>query len=137
MSRLHVSFGKSFKRESKESAELASHSLINRIAQVVAKPSSPGAFSFPRPESRRARRFKPRYCRSSLTLNSGEKHEALIVNVSRFGVLVHADFKNIVPSDVIQIGSTDVKHVRRVDGGAAFTFAKELSLRACDEYLVL
>jgi hypothetical protein len=137
MSRLTVSFGKAFTRESQEAAEQASHNLHNRIAQVVAKPSSTHDHSVPPLESRRGRRFTPRYPKSSLTMSNGEKHDALILNVSRFGVLVSADFQSITPNDVVRVGSTDVNQVRRVHRGAAFAFTKQLNASACDELLIL
>jgi hypothetical protein len=137
MTRFTLSLGRGFIRESKEAAEQSSHILQNRIAWVMARPEPAAVYSPLTLESRRAKRFAPLHPLISLTLNNGEKREARIVNVSRFGVLVDADFADINASDVIAVGSTNVKHVRHVKGGAAFMFTKPLSARAFDPNLML
>lgn len=137
MTRFTLPFGRGFTRENKELAEESSHILQDRIARVMARPEPMAVYSAMTLESRRAKRFAPLHPLTSLTLNDGEKREGHIVNVSRFGVLVEADFADINASDVIAVGSTSVKHVRRVKGGAAFMFTKPLSARAFDPNLML
>ncbi len=91
-----------------------------------------------RVDTRRAPRFVPAQCTTSLLSKTGERYDdARIVNVSRYGVMIQADFSIVSPLDVSMIGSRQVDYVRRDHSGAAFEFALPLSFAQCNSMLLL
>ena len=84
-------------------------------------------------ETRGARRFVPRKSKTFLTLGTGKKLDARIINMSAAAVAVEADFSAASPASVTMVGSHPVKPGRKITLGFVFLFLKPISPSQCTE----
>ena len=87
--------------------------------------------------TRAARRFVPRKAKTSITLTTGKKLDARIINMSESAVAVEANFSASPLSTVVMIGARPVKPGRKIALGAVFLFVKPIPASHCNEDLVL
>lgn len=104
---------------------------LNAVRTGVAEPEKDPI------ETRAAERFVPHRRKTFLTSANGKKIDAMIINVSMFGVAVDADFSKIKIEEVTMVGTHRVEPGRRIMRGTVFLFEKPLAPRSCGPDLVL
>lgn len=97
--------------------------VVNR-APGNALPAAPGEAAAS--ETRGAARVVPSRTATVLTLASGKRMAARIINLSRTGVAVEPETAEIRPEDVVLVGAQPVVPGRRLALGMVFTFKKPL-----------
>ena len=88
-------------------------------------------------ETRAAPRFVPLRTTTVLNTGTGRRMQARIINISRMGVAVEADFSDIDLEEIVTVGTRPVAPGRRIALGAVFTFKKPLDPKLCDPSIVL
>ena len=88
-------------------------------------------------ETRAADRFVPLRTTTLLNTASGRRLSARIINISRTGVAVEADFGSIGVDEIALVGTRPVMPGRRIALGAVFLFKKPLDPKLCDPSIVL
>lgn len=98
----------------------------------------PSAFSDPLPsDTRVADRFVPNKTATMLTTWEGRRVAARIINISRLGVAVEAEFSDCGPGDIVMVGKRPVMPGRAIALGTVFLFDKPLDPKLCDPKVVL
>ena len=88
-------------------------------------------------ETRSAERFVPLRTTTILNSAAGRRLSARIINISRTGVAVEADFRDFGPEEVVMVGTRPVVPGRRIALGAVFQFKKPLDPKLCHPSIVL
>ncbi len=108
-----------------------------RIAKLNAGKQPPSEFSERTIETREAERFLPRLTSTYLTAKTGKKFDARIINVSRLGVAVDADFSRVDADTITMVGTRRVNRGRPIMSGTVFMFEAPLDEQSCGPHLVL
>ena len=87
--------------------------------------------------TRDAQRFVPLKTKTFLTVSTGKKLDARIINMSASAVAVEADFSVTPPSTVTIVGSHPVKLGRKIALGAVFLFLKPIPPDRCTEAFII
>ncbi len=82
-------------------------------------------------DTRSGERFVPRRTSVIITMQSGKKMTGRIINISRTGVAVEADFAAAERDGVVMVGSRPVVAGRRISLGRVFLFEKPLDPKLC------
>ncbi len=129
---------KRLKRTTDEPADLESVKKLNdRIAKLIEREPVASAAPKRSVETRNEKRFAPHCTATSFTLRSGKKFDARIMNMSRFGVALDADFSKIAIEEITLVGKQRVAHVRIMRLGAVFRFETPLDPNICNRTIVL
>ena len=88
-------------------------------------------------ETRTAQRFVPLRTSTILQTASGRRVSARIINISRTGVAVEADFNDLRRDDVTLVGTRPVTAGRPIALGRVFLFKKPLDPKLCDPSIIL
>ncbi len=88
-------------------------------------------------DTRVADRFVPNKTSTMLTTWDGRRVAARIINISRLGVAVEAEFSECGPGDIVMVGKRPVMPGRTIALGTVFLFDKPLDPRLCDPKIVL
>lgn len=135
MPRLTLPFAKRFVHDTKGTDaenELGLKAKVRLIASKRSPIPSPGATVSERKENSH---FAPVKSETSVTLKTGEKRDACIISVSRYGVAIETEVLRV--KDVILIGSTKVLFVRSAGPRAMFKFTRPLGFKLCNSQLIL
>jgi len=111
--------------------------LNRRISKLLNTNKTPSAIAERTIETRTEDRFVPYNTSTSFTLKNGKRYDARIMNMSRFGVALDADFSNVPVEDIIFIGKRAVTHIRSLRPGAVFKFKTPLEDKQCDPSIIL
>ena len=88
-------------------------------------------------DTRVADRFVPNKTSTMLTTWEGRRVAARIINISRMGVAVEAEFSDCGPGDIVMVGKRPVMAGRAIALGTVFLFEKPLDPKLCDPKIVL
>ncbi len=84
------------------------------------------------PEDRRHDRVQPKISRIMLTLADGSQVPVKLLDMSLSGAAFSADIKLMI-TDVVTLGKTQAKVMRKFDGGYAVEFRKAFAVDAIDQ----
>jgi hypothetical protein len=111
--------------------------LSHRISKLIKKDRVSSAFAERTIETREETRFVPQYTATSFTLKTGKRYDARIMNMSRFGVALDADFSQVVIEDITLVGKHPVTHIRNLRPGAVFKFKTPIEEKLCNPSIIL
>jgi hypothetical protein len=111
--------------------------LSRRISKLLNTNKAPSAIAERTIETRHEERFVPQWTSTSFTLKNGKRYDARIMNMSRFGVALDADFSNIPVKDITFVGKHAVTHIRSLRPGAVFKFKIPLEDKQCNSSIIL
>jgi hypothetical protein len=111
--------------------------LNHRISKFIKKHKASETRPERTIETRAETRFVPKYTTTSFTLKSGKRHDARIMNMSRFGVALDADFTDVAVEDITLVGKHPVKHIRNLRPGAVFRFKTPIEEKLCNPSIIL
>ena len=137
-----IGIGKMWKAVTRSTAEVQTPGPLSTIprdlANLKALPIEPLWDDDAEPsDTRSAERFVPLRTTTILQASSGRRVTARIINISRTGVAVEADFAEMSLADVAIVGTRPVTPGRRITLGAVFLFKKPLDPKLCDPSIVL
>ncbi len=84
------------------------------------------------PEDRRHDRIQPRLARITLTLADGTQHPVKLLDMSLSGAAFSADVKLMI-TDVITLGKTQAKVMRKFEGGYAVEFRQAFNVAGIEQ----
>ena len=84
------------------------------------------------PEDRRHDRIQPRFARIGLTLADGSQHPVKLLDMSLSGAAFSADVKLMI-TDVITLGKTQAKVMRKFEGGYAVEFRQAFNVDGIEQ----
>lgn len=126
------------KRATPEPADAEHAANLNRrISKLLNTNKAPFAIAERTIETRDEARFVPQCTSTSFTLKNGKRYDARIMNMSRFGVALDADFSNIPVEDIALVGKRAVTHIRSLRPGAVFQFKIPLEDKQCNPSIIL
>ena len=136
-----IGIGKMWKAVTRSTAEVQAPVPLSTIprdlASLKASPVEPLWDDAEPNDTRSAERFVPLRTTTMLHASSGRRVTARIINISRTGVAVEADFAEMSLADVAIVGSRPVTPGRRITLGAVFLFKKPLDPKLCDPSIIL
>jgi hypothetical protein len=129
---------KPWKRADEASAE-AEHAakLSNRAAQVATRTRVSPPVAERKTEMRALTRFVPQRAVTTITVKTGKRHSVRIMNMSRNGVAIEADFAQIAVEDITLVGQRAVTYIRNFRGAAVFRFNITLDEKECNPTIIL
>ncbi len=138
MSKLLDFMNKRMKRPTVDQSELTdAANLTLRIAKVANSTRVSSSVPERTIETRDEARFVPAFTSTSFTLKNGKRHDARIMNISRYGVALDADFSKIDVADVNLVGAHQVTHIRNLRKGSVFRFKTPLDPKLCTTSIIL
>jgi hypothetical protein len=111
--------------------------LNDRAAQVARQIRTSPPVAERTLETRAQARFVPQRTVTSFTLKTGKRHSARIMNMSRYGVALEADFSKIAVEDIALVGQRAVTYIRNFRRGAVFRFKTALEEKLCNPTIIL
>jgi hypothetical protein len=135
MSGFTFPFAKRFVSDAKVTEAESEFKLKARIGQIASKSNVLPSPTIIVARKEKNSHFVPINSETSITLKTGERRDARIINVSRYGVAIETEVLRV--KDVILIGSTKVQFVRSVRSRAMFKFMRPLSFKLCNSQLIL